>query len=671
MNVRKRFLPGAILFALSTAGIAAEDNTTNTDEPVELPGLVITATRSEQPENRLPAGVTVITQEEIERSGARHVVEVLRNRGGIQITDTFGDGSRTLVGIRGFGENAHSNTLILVDGRRLSNPDIASSDLNSIALKDIVRIEIIEGSAGALYGDQAVGGIINIITRQPSGFAARGEATVGSFSSHGLRGSLGDRPSGPWSYRLSVEVRESDNYRDHNALDYKNLLARTDYALGGGNLFLELGLIEEELETPGALFENEVEEDRRQASANFQNDFSNTDTDVVRLGLSQPLSPHWSVETELTRRESDGVFRLSSVFGPETEDATQDREIIGLTPRLLGRYPWTHGDLLLTAGVDAQDADYELVSRFGTQRNDQQLRDLYVQGIIPVMPRTDLTLGVRRSKVENELQDAGAFAIYPDGQKEDDSVTARQIGLSHRPDRFWRMFARYDENFRFAKVDEFFQSGAGPGVVLLDTQTGKSVELGGEWSDGYWRFKGVLYRLSLDDEIAFDPTTFNNINLERTKRKGILLETGGAIVKNLELVASYHYVDAEVSSGQFEDNDIPLVSRQSARLALDYRFNPQLNLFAEAVGTDRRAFSGDFNNTLGKLAGYGLLNLGTRYTAGKWYVQARLNNVLGKEYSEFGSKVTLFPPPAFTPVDMESFFPSPERNGTLTVGYEF
>ncbi len=92
-----------------------------------------------------------------------------------------------------------------------------------------------------------------------------------------------------------------------------------------------------------------------------------------------------------------------------------------------------------------------------------------------------------------------------------------------------------------------------------------------------------------------------------------------------------------------------------------------MGLFVEALGTDRRAFSGDFDNTLGKLPGYGLLNLGARYQLGRWRFQGRFNNVLNKEYSEFGASGT--DPVTFG--EMGSFFPSPERNGTFTLAYDF
>ena len=127
----------------------------------EIPAVVVSAARTQQSVLTTPASITVITREQIEASRARHIHEVLRSQGGVQIRDLYGDGSRATVDMRGFGETAGSNTLILVDGRRLNNPDIATPDLNSIALEDVERIEIVQGSAGVLFGDQAVGGVIN------------------------------------------------------------------------------------------------------------------------------------------------------------------------------------------------------------------------------------------------------------------------------------------------------------------------------------------------------------------------------------------------------------------------------------------------------------------------------------------------------------------------------
>jgi len=154
----KRSILALSILSIIAAAVHAEETTL-------LNTVVVSATRSEQATVPTPASISVISAQEIEQSGARNVAELLRGRAGIQVSDLFGDGSGGAVfDLRGFGATAGSNTLIMVDGRRLNNgADIAAPDVTTIALKNIERIEIIQGSAGILFGNQAVGGVINII----------------------------------------------------------------------------------------------------------------------------------------------------------------------------------------------------------------------------------------------------------------------------------------------------------------------------------------------------------------------------------------------------------------------------------------------------------------------------------------------------------------------------
>lgn len=138
MKVNHRFIPFVLLGAITTLDAAAA----NTIEQIVVTGL-----RTEQSLLETPVAISVITREDIERSGALTIADVLRGRAGLQIRDTIGDGGRgVLVAMRGFGENAANNTLVLVDGRRLNNPSLAAPDLNSIALADIERIEILQAA---------------------------------------------------------------------------------------------------------------------------------------------------------------------------------------------------------------------------------------------------------------------------------------------------------------------------------------------------------------------------------------------------------------------------------------------------------------------------------------------------------------------------------------------
>jgi len=101
----------------------------------ELSPVVVSATRSTQSLVTTPSSITIITSDDIENSGASNIAEVLNTQASIQLNDLFGNGSRVQVSMRGFADNAKSNVLILVDGRRLNNPDLAAPDLSGVVLQ--------------------------------------------------------------------------------------------------------------------------------------------------------------------------------------------------------------------------------------------------------------------------------------------------------------------------------------------------------------------------------------------------------------------------------------------------------------------------------------------------------------------------------------------------------
>ena len=634
----------------------------------EIPAVVVSAARTEQSLLTTPASITVITREQIDATGARHIDEVLRGQGGVQINDLFGDGSRSSVGMRGFGETAGSNTLVLVDGRRLNNPDIAAPDLNSIALEDVERIEIVQGSAGVLFGDQAVGGIINVITRKPDASRHSLKLSAGSYNTLMLHAATSQALVNGMNYRLSLDARESDNYRDHNEASYLNGFGKLGYEHASGSVFGELQYIDDQLNTPGTLFADQVLEDRRQVDPNFANDFSDAKTTVVRTGLVQQISDNWSVEGELSGRDTNGEFRLSSVFAAETEISTQDRQVLELTPRLIGLLP-TMNDTLLTLGADLVASDYQLSTRFGDQVNDQTQDALYVQAAVPATEVLDLTLGVRYAEVDNELQDSGSFAIFPDGVRIEDDVTVATFGLTISADQNWRVLFRADQNYRFAKVDEYLQPVFTPTFtpIILKTQEGLSLEAGVEWTAGLNNAKLLLYQLDLDNEIAYDPVNFANINLDQTRRQGVISNARWQQSDRLGLSASYTFTVAEVLSGPYGGAEIPLVAQHSARMGADYQLTERWQLYAEWFAISDRVFSGDFNNELSRLPGYGLINAKAEYEVNDFVFTGRINNLFNKEYSEVGQ--LSYDPNSF--VATEAFFPSPEINFMLTAAWQF
>jgi iron complex outermembrane receptor protein len=662
-DLLNRFLPfGVIVISVSFAlPVQAEV------EPIakEIPAVVVSAARTEQSTLTTPASITVISRQQIEDSGSRHIVEVLRGQGGVQINDLYGDGSRATVGMRGFAESAGSNTLVLVDGRRLNNPDISSPDLNSIALDDVERIEIVQGSAGVLFGDQAVGGVINIITRKPGALRHSLRVSAGSYNTVMFHGMTSQAMDNGVNYSVSFDARESDNYRQHNESSYLNGFAKLGYDYSSGSVFAELQYVDDELNTPGALFADEVAEDRTQVNPSFASDFSNAETTISRIGLIQEMSSNWSFEGEVTNRKTDGVFRISFAGGaPSTDNYTQNRTIMEFTPRFIGFIPALN-NTMLTIGADAVDSDYRLSTTLGDQANDQSQRSVYAQAVVPATSLLDVTLGVRYARVENEISDGFTFV----NETIEDDVTVATFGMAYQARDDWRVLVRIDQNYRFAKVDEFTNAQpfpAPPSTVILKTQEGLSRETGVEWVHGSNSAKFLVYQLDLDNELAFDPVNFININLDETRRSGFIASGRWQSSKRMGLGASYTYTDAEVLSGAFTGKEIPFVAKHSALLSTDYVISGAWQVYGELVAISDRVFSGDFDNLLGKLPGYGVVNLKAEYQINDFTFSGRINNLLNKQYSDVG-QLGFNPFPAAS----EAYYTSPEINFLLTAAWNF
>ncbi|MFZ0726692.1 MAG: TonB-dependent receptor plug domain-containing protein, partial [Desulfobacterales bacterium] len=184
--------------------------------PATLPEVVVTGTRIEQQIRMVPANVSVITPADIQNTNAKTAADLLRGEEGIVVRDPLGNGNTAAVDLRGFGETATQNTLVLVDGRRVNEVDLSAVDWAQIPIEQIERIEVVRGSGTVLYGDNAAAGVINIITKSPSQkFSANGGVTFGSYNRAKVDAyaSGGDKKT---AASLYGSLEETDGYRENN-----------------------------------------------------------------------------------------------------------------------------------------------------------------------------------------------------------------------------------------------------------------------------------------------------------------------------------------------------------------------------------------------------------------------------------------------------------------------
>ncbi|MCH8083902.1 MAG: TonB-dependent receptor plug domain-containing protein, partial [Myxococcales bacterium] len=176
----------------------------------------VTATRAEREVLDTPGNVTVIDREQIERSGLRDVPELLRRLAGVYVTNTTSSPEGYGMEIRGFndGGGGGSSTLVLVDGRRINEPDSSNADWSRLRLDNVERIEILRGPASAAWGDNAIGGVVQIFTRRGEGDTqATLKGRAGSYDNYGGSFYAGGS-QGPVTASLFADGLDSDNYRD-------------------------------------------------------------------------------------------------------------------------------------------------------------------------------------------------------------------------------------------------------------------------------------------------------------------------------------------------------------------------------------------------------------------------------------------------------------------------
>jgi iron complex outermembrane receptor protein len=621
--------------------------------------IIVTPTIIEQEREDSPTPITVIDEKTIAQSGANNLVELLRGQAGLHISDLFGDGSQVTVDLRGFGPTAISNTLILIDGRRLNNStDSSAPDLSTIDLDSIQQIEILQGSGGVLYGNQAVGGVINIIRKDIS----RDQATVGlragSYNSTEISTSI-DKIIGDTQLSVTASDSSSDNYRDHNRADMQYFSLRATHKYQGFDGFIELAKSDDYIQTPGALLQSELDTSRTQSLSFYSGDYFDTQTDIFRIGLDREIDQNKSFNVEYSKRINDREFIQTFRPFPSTFVSTQDRD----TQALAGKYilkPENNAGSSIVFGIDIEQTDYELFSSIGPQEMDQTINDIYVLSNWNVFNQSVVTAGVRYSDQQAEIFDGTVTNIS-------DSVSAISLGYTQRVGD-WKLFARADQNFRYPTVEEHTNAVV-PGMGL-ETQEGVSMEFGAEIFADNNRYRATIYSIDLDNEIAFDSSGFFNLNLDSTSRQGLILEASNQWSDKFSTNFSLTMLDAEITDGAFNGNELPLVPENTLRLDGIYRLSQSTHVNLEIIAVDEQVFGGDFFNQLGKLDGYSVVNANVSYMVNKWDLGFRINNLLDEKYSESGSQFTDFS--AFPTVTVyESFFPSPERNFWISAKYDF
>ena len=556
---------------------------------VSLQNTVVTATRTPQRVDELVGDMVVIDRATIERSTGRTLPELLARAAGVQFSSNGGLGKSSSVNIRG-AEARHS--ILLIDGVRFGSVTTGTPSWDTIPLDMIERIEILKGPASALYGSEAVGGVVQVFLRKgATGLSAYSSVTAGSRGygqvTAGVNGG-----SGPLVYSLGVQKpRESGfsatnskvqfgNFNpDDDGFDQNSINASVAYQLSP-DWKLDAGLLAAD-------------------STNHTDDGPGRDTQykgksrVARAGVEGQVLPGWKTTARVSQGSdsSRALVAAPSVF-PSLFKTTQNQ------------LSWQN-DIdtrvgVVLAGLEQLKQKVDSTTKYTV--TDRTVSSAFV-GLNGSAGPHSWQANLRRDDNSQFGGSTTGFGGY---------------GLAITPQ--WRVNAAYGTSFVAPSFNQLYFPGFGN--ANLQPEHGRNTDLGITWSDAGHTVKLVHF----DNKIrGFITSTTNPQNVPRARIDGYTLSYDGAFGP-LSFNAS---VDAMNPRNELTGKRLPRRSADLARVGADYAVGPWT--LGASVLRAGKSFDDTANTRL--LGAHTTADLYVDYVVNpEWKVQTKLNNLTNRQY---------------------------------------
>lgn len=591
----------------------------------DLGELNVTSNRIEAPSIQSSKLVTIISRDEIESSHAANVADLFKGQVGITVRDTSGTGAKAIVDLGGFGDSAASNKVVLIDGRRISSPDLSEADWTQIPVDQIERIEIVHGAGSVLYGDGAVGGVINIITRIPE---SAGEITLGagSFGSKNGKFRIGT-DSGKVRLETNFSGQDSDGYRDNSRFERYDGGTRFEVDLGDSIMWYGSGNHHiDRIGLPGDLTQAQVDANPTQTTD--PENYGKTTDDFINTGLLL-MAGQFELDLPVSFRRRDSFAHFGGAF---PFNSTSVLRTISTRPKV--KFDHEHDDFIVQLMLGA---DIDQVQ--GTVAGLDAKRDrngYYSQLTLSDKNSRYVVTGGFRSETVDDAMNNGSSAVS-------NQLNAYDLGASIALGDF-RLRLNHNRSIRLPRLDErteWLPPTFTPSFrTNLLPQTGLHYNASLRYTAKNSWFELSYQHAKLSNEIYLDPTIgffgTNSNYVDPTLHRLFTIAGFWHGSDLAQISANYALVRATFQGGAFNGNNIPAVpkSRFGLNVKSDWTDAFSTTLHASYIGASH--LINDQLNVQTEIPSYLLIDavVSYRWQAVKAFI--RIDNASNKKYISTG-----------------------------------
>lgn len=601
---------------------------------------------------RTPGAVEVITREQLDRSGARTLQELLSSRPGPVSIDAAGNGFQQTLDLRGFNATPVPAVAVVVDGVRVNEPDFGQVNFHLIPLETIERVEVHPGPA-TLFGRDAMAGAVHVTTRR--GLRRSAEASGAYGSGHRRKGAVAaGAPAGPLDVFLAASRERDSGYRRGSDAGFDVAQAKLGWRAASADGTLSYTRADDRMNQPGSLLGAELAADRTQRVSRVETinrlDFLALGQRVgLPFGLSAAFNAHLRKRREATPLNLGRTSVSQSLALMETRGAAAQ---LSRDWKPLGRRA------VATVGLEAVDGEVDAQSRgsFGGfpfasgSRVRDRSRAVFAQHVVDLVPdRWTLTAGARYDESRLAIDDlatpgnSGSVAYHR---------TSPRAGLNYNPVSWLSAYASYAEGFRTPTANELTALGPVQSGATLKPVKAKNAELGATAGlTAGLALRAALFRTDVKDEIYFDPSAGafgRNVNIGKSRRLGVEWElrakrgpwsgflahafTRSTFESDVVLSGTPFGVRQQIRPGA----SLPMVPEHRVVAGVSLAPAPAWTLSLDGSCTGDRTLVGDEANREPPLPGHCAANLGAAYEAASWRLWVRGYNVLDSRFQSRG-----------------------------------